>query len=349
MLVRRCRWPLTLALLLAPAVAHAGDPIAAQELFDEAKQLMVDGQYTAACPKFAESQQADPGLGTQFHLADCWQHVGRLASAWALFRDVESQAHTRGESGRERVAHDRASALEPFLPKLVVLPHEGDMTAGLTIRRDGVEIGREQWGVPVPVDPGTHAVTIDAPGKQPWGTGVEVPMEGKVVTVDVPPLAVLPRASSLGAVATPSRPAPATAIPTGVTSMMPEGAGETPAIDNRGGVQRAVGWFFVGAGVVGLASGGYFTSQWLDYRHQSNPHCVGDTCDATGTQLRSNSATQGRAALISGGSGAAALVIGSLLVATAPGPRLVSTPAARLQVVPIVDAHRGGLDLQGVW
>jgi hypothetical protein len=349
MLVRRYRWSLTLSLLFAPSVARAGDPIAAQELFDQAKQLMVDGQYTAACPKFAESQQADPGLGTQFHLADCWQHVGRLASAWALFRDVESQAHARGESGRERVAHDRASALEPFLSRLVILPHEGDTVAGLTIRRDGVEIGREQWGVPVPVDPGTHAVSIAAPGKQPWGTGVEVPMDGKVVTVDVPPLAALPRASSPVAVETPSRPPPASAAPAGVTSMMPEGAPETPVLDNRGGVQRAVGWFFVGAGVVGLASGGYFTSQWLHYRDESNPHCVGDACDAIGTQLRSTSTTQGRAALISGGSGAAALLVGSLLVATAPGPRVVSTPTARLQVVPIVDAHRGGLDLQGVW
>jgi len=176
-----------------------------------------------------------------------------------------------------------------------------------------------------------------------------VPMDGKVVTVDVPPLAALPRATSPVASATPSHPQSATATPTGVTSMMPEGTSETPMLDNHGGVQRAVGWFFVGAGVAGLGAGGYFTSQWLDLRSQSNPHCVGDACDATGTQLRSNSTTQGRAALIAGGSGAAALIVGSLLVATAPAPRLISTPAARLQVVPIVDAHRGGLDLQGVW
>src|SRR5215831_17646129 len=124
--VSRRRWVLALPILLAPSVARAGDPVAAQALFDEAKQLVADGHYAAACPKFAESQQADPGAGTQFHLADCWQHVGRVASAWALFREVESQAHARGETGRERVAHDRAAALEPFLPKLKIVTHEGE-------------------------------------------------------------------------------------------------------------------------------------------------------------------------------------------------------------------------------
>ena len=345
----RCRWSLALALLFVPSVARATDAVAAQALFDDAKQLMADGRYTAACPKFAESQQADPGLGTQFHLADCWQHVGRMASAWALFREVESQAHARGETGRERVAHDRAAGLEPFLSKLLVLPHEGDSIPGLTIRRDGVEIGREQWGVAVPIDPGAHTVAVYAPGKQPWGTGVEVPLDGKIVTIDVPPLSTLPNLAAV-AVVTPLRP-PVTAATstTGVTSMMPEGPSETPVVENRGGTQRAFGWFFVGAGAVGLATGAYFGSQWLDYRNQSDPHCVGDACDAAGRQLRSNSTTQGRAAIIAGGSGAVALIVGALLVATAPGPRVVSSPAARVQVVPIVEAHRGGLDVQGVW
>jgi hypothetical protein len=345
--VSRGRW-LTLAILLLPSTARAADPIAAQALFDEAKQLMADGRYTAACPKFAESQEADPGLGTQFHLADCWQHVGRLASAWALFRDVESQAHARGEFGRERVAHDRAAALEPFLPRLQIVPRDAERIPGLTIRRDGAEIGREQWGVAVPIDPGAHAVVAYAPGKQPWGTGVEVPLDSKIVTVELPPLLNLPTASSAAPAAPLRPPSPATA-PTGVTSMMPASPGETPIVENRGGVPRAFGWFFVGAGVVGLASGAYFGSQWLDYRNQSAPHCAGDACDPAGLQLRSNSTTQGRAAIIAGGSGAAALIVGSLLVVTAPGPRIVSTPAASVQVVPVVEAHRGGLSLQGVW
>jgi hypothetical protein len=352
--VLRCRWLLTLSLLGVPGVARASDAVAAQALFDEAKEMMTEGRYTAACPKFAESQQADPGLGTQFHLADCWQHVGRMASAWALFRDVESQAHARGETGRQRVAHDRAEALEPFLPRLVIQPHQGDATAPLSIRRDGVEIGREQWGAAVPIDPGAHAVAFSAPGKQPWGTSVEVPMDGKIVTVDLPPLSTLPGAVPVAA-ASPSRP-PAAVAPTtqanapGVASMMPGGPAETPVVvENRGGVQRGIGWLLVGAGAVAIGSATYFTTQWLSYRHQADPHCAGNLCDPVGAQLRSNGATQGHAGIIAGGGGAVALIVGTVLVLTAPGPRVVSTPAARVEVVPILDAHRAGLGLSGAW
>ncbi len=349
--VPRCRWLLTLSLLAVPSVAHANDSVAAQTLFDEAKQLMTEGHYTAACPKFAESQQADPGLGTQFHLADCWQHVGRLASAWALFRDVESQAHARGETSRERVAHDRAAALEPFLPRLLILPHQGDPTQGLSIMRDGTEIGREQWGVAVPIDPGTHSVAVYVSGKQPWGTAVEVPMDGRIVSVDVPAVSTLPNIVPVAA-SSPVRPPLATqpASAPGVASMMPVSpSGETPVLENHGGLQRGIGWFLVGAGAVGIGSAVYFTTQWLSYRNQADPHCAGDLCDPVGTQLRENGTTQGHAAIIASGGGALALIVGAVLVATAPGPRIVSTPAARVQVVPIVEAHRGGLNLQGVW
>jgi hypothetical protein len=136
---------------------------------------------------------------------------------------------------------------------------------------------------------------------------------------------------------------------TGATSMMPGIPGETPVVEHPGGVQRAIGWFFVGAGVVGLGAGGYFASQWLSYRNQSDPLCPGNLCTPAGAQLRDNSTSQGVAALIAGGGGAISLIVGAALVVTAPAPRIVPTPAARLQVVPIVDAHRGGLGLQGAW
>jgi hypothetical protein len=379
MRVSPCRWVLLLPILLVPSVARAGDAVAAEALFDEAKQLMADGRYAAACPKFAESQRIDPGLGTQFHLADCWQHVGRVASAWALFREIDSQARARGETGRERVARDRAAALEPFLPKLRIVPHESEAASGMTIQRDGVEVGREQYGVEVPMDPGTHVVTVTAPGRQAWAAGVEVPVEGKIVTVDVPPLSALPTIV-VGVAPAPQHPAmgvpliapPPTAPPPlapppiapppiappppapppapsapGVTSTMPPS--ETPVVENHGGAQRAVGWFLVGAGLVGVATGAYFGSQWLDFRNQSNPHCPGDVCDPTGSQLRDHADSQGRAAIIAGGGGVLAFIVGAALAATAPSPKVVPAPAARLQVMPIVDARRGGVEVQGAW
>src|SRR5579883_2794024 len=123
----------TAAAVLAPRPATAADPAAAESLFDQGRQLMDQGRYSEACPKFEESQRLDPGLGTQFHLADCWEHLGRTATAWALFREVESQARAQGEGSREKIAHDRAATLQPMLPRLVIDPDGAASTPGLAV------------------------------------------------------------------------------------------------------------------------------------------------------------------------------------------------------------------------
>src|SRR6516164_3682204 len=81
-----------LAALTVPAVAHAQaspqDQAVAQSLYDEAKTLMNAKNFVQACPKLEESQRLDPSPATEFHLADCYEQVGRTASAWAAFLEV---------------------------------------------------------------------------------------------------------------------------------------------------------------------------------------------------------------------------------------------------------------------
>jgi serine/threonine-protein kinase len=339
--------PLLIAsLLLVPAVARAGDPVAAQALFEEAKRLMKEERYAQACPKFEESQKMDPGLGTQFHLANCWQHIGRTASAWALFREVESEARALGQVGRERVARDRAAALEPWLSKVEIAVHGAGDAPGVEIRRDGVEVGREQWNVPVPVDPGTHVVTMTAPNKQLWKTTVDVLPNSKIAMVDLPPLADVPDLAVTGRGHTPSE--SGVALVTGVTSPMPPDVGEIPVLENRGSAQRAIGWLFVGAGVAGLATGVYFGAKWLDERGSSDPHCIGNTCDPVGMSLRSDARTQARYAEVALGVSGGSLLIGTVLVATAPRPRIVIS-GAKLEIEPMVSPKAGGLRIGGAW
>jgi serine/threonine-protein kinase len=348
-------FPCLIAALLVPGIARASDPAAAQALFDDGKELMARGLAQQACPKFEESQRLDPGMGTEFHLADCWQHIGRTASAWAMFREVESQAHASGQAARERVAHDRATALEPFVSKIVITPQGAGEEPGLRIDRDGVAIDEPLWGTPVPVDPGPHVVHALAPRKVAWQTIVGVPPQGRVVTVDVP--ALLDETPPAVAVAPPPPPAPAPVpapAPTpppspGAASMMPPSAPEEPVLENRGGFQRGVGWFFVGAGVVGLAAGAYFGVHWLDDEQAAVPHCVGDACDAYGLTRRDDAHTQARYTVITAGAGAGALLLGAILVGTAPSPRIVMKDVAGLQLVPIAGPGQGGLGIHGTW
>jgi serine/threonine-protein kinase len=334
--------PLLVALLLAPAAARAADPAAAQALFDEGKQLMADGRYAEACPKLEESLRLDQGLGTEFRLADCWQRVGRTASAWAMFRQVESEAHTLGQTGRERVAHDRAEAIGAFLSRLIIDVPPDAATPGLMIARDGEDVSHAMWGVPVPVDPGPHVVRAKAPDKQPWETTVQVMPDGKNVRVDVPNLTAAPAPPAVAPPALAVAPAPVPPPPPsrpprpGVTSAMPADEDAT-VVENRGGFQRAVGWFFIGAGVVGLGASAYFGTRWL--QEQNAPEKT----------TQNDALAQRDSAEAALGVGAAALFVGTILVASAPGPRLVLRHDARLGVAPVVSPREGGLVLRGMW
>ena len=188
-----------LALALAPAAAvamvawmaqpalAAGDDVAtAQVLFDDGKRLMAQGHWSDACPKLAESQRLAPAIGTEFNLADCWEHAGRLASAWAAFLDVVDQTHKRGEAPREAAARARADAIAPRLGKLTLLVPT--RAADLEIRRDGDLVQPEVWGVAVPVDAGDHRIEARAPGRAPWSSTVKT-KDGAAASLTIPDLA----------------------------------------------------------------------------------------------------------------------------------------------------------------
>ncbi len=112
-----------LALLLvtavaAPAAADKRDPVAADALFRDARKAMTRGDFDTACAKLAESQRLDPAAGTAFNLADCEEKRGHLASALGRWR--ESIDLLRPGDARRKIATDRATALEPRVPKVAL-------------------------------------------------------------------------------------------------------------------------------------------------------------------------------------------------------------------------------------
>jgi hypothetical protein len=145
---------------------------AARALFNEARALAEKGEHAAACPKFEESMRLRPGEGTRFNLADCWEQIGRTASAWGEFLEVASSSKASGRKDREKLARRRAAALEPKLSRLIIQVTVRE--SELSVMRDGMEVRDGTWGTAVPVDPGRHSISARAPGKRPWSQEIEV-------------------------------------------------------------------------------------------------------------------------------------------------------------------------------
>jgi hypothetical protein len=187
------------AVSAAPALAQTSGEkaAAAQALFDEAMRLVKAGQSAEACPKLEESQRLDAGMATQFRLAECYEKVGKIASAWASFVAVADSAAVARLPEREAAARKRVEALAPRVPHLTLtVPPALATLDGLEVQRDGVLVARPLWGVPVPVDPGDHVVMARAPGKRPW-EGRITAAETSAVGLTLVPLEDLPPAISL--------------------------------------------------------------------------------------------------------------------------------------------------------
>lgn len=191
----------------SPALAEepSAAPSPARVLFKEARELAAQGDYQAACPKFEQSLTLEAGLGTQFNLADCWEHIGRIASAQALFVGAAASAKAAGQTDREQVLRDRAAALEPRVARMVI--EVSDPNPKLVVKRGDLPLDSDAYGKAKAVDPGKYQITAKAPGKKTWQKQVEVAPGANIITVEVPVLEAEPQAEV--AVVAAAKPEPA--------------------------------------------------------------------------------------------------------------------------------------------
>jgi hypothetical protein len=230
-----------------PARAADDDVATAQVLFEEGRRRMVRHDYEGACPKLAESQRLAPAIGTEFNLADCWEHVGKLASAWGAYLEVADQTHRRGETEREQAARARAGALEPHLGRLAVDVPASRRIADLEVRRDGEVLRESLWNVAVPVDAGEHRIEARAPGRGVWSAVVHT-SDGQTASIAVPELPSAP--PSVSVTSKPAPPADVVKPPAPVAPPIapPEGSADHTAALVTFGAALAL----TGVGVAGL-------------------------------------------------------------------------------------------------
>ncbi len=279
-------------LVVAHAARAEPDPVArstAQHLFEEARSLMDEDRFADACPKLEESQRIDPGPGTLFNLADCYEHVGRLASAWAMFADVASAAHASGRAAHEAAARRRVAQLEPKLPRLriVLAPRVADATLLL----DGQTLGQAAVDTAIPIDLGDHVVEGRTPDGATGRVAVRIEREGQLLdarlTLEPPQRTEPPR---------------------------PLVVPDDPPSSSR----RIVAVAVAGLGLVSIAAGSVFGVNALTINDESKAFCRGNVCNADGVSRRDDALDLATASTITIAMGSALLVGGALLFVTAP-------------------------------
>jgi|HubBroStandDraft_6_1064221.scaffolds.fasta_scaffold37048_3 hypothetical protein len=325
--------PVPMARAQSPS---GGEKVTAEALFEDGRRLVAEGKFADACPKFQASERLDPSAGTLLNLASCFEKQGRTAAAWGTYKEAASAADAAGRKDYVATAQRRAEALAPKLARLTVSVEQP--VDGIQIRRDGTLVDRAEWGVPIPVDKGSHTIEASAPGHKGWASAIAVGQDGAQAALSVPALEPAPQDT-----ATPAPPLvapPVVAPPAGQASTAPVERGST-------GTQRAIGIVIAGLGVVGVGLGAVFGLEAKGKYNDSLGNCETsnpDLCNSTGLSQRDSARSAGNVSTVAFGVGAAALVGGAVLWLTAP-----SSASHASGFNAFVAPALGGAVVRGAW
>ncbi len=305
--VRAVAVALAFAAACAPALAHA-DTSEPEELFAQAVELMKNDKFQEALPKLEEAQRRDPGLGTQFNLAVCYEKLGRLGSAYRNYVAVAQLAKQSGRKQREDAAREKIIALVGRIATLAITLADHDKDR-LVVRVDGAVVAHDDLGG-YAVDPGEHRIEVTAPAKKPWSTTLAAPAEGQRAAVAVP--------------------------------VLEDVKGDTKVVEiTRDGSDPRRTWGFIagGIGLAGLVAGGVTGILLLNAKSTADdrckPRCIG--ADGLPDQEGIDAVNRGKALapinVVAWGVGIAGVAVGAYLLLT--GGSSTAPPAATgLRIVP---------------
>jgi len=295
-------------------------------------QVLARKKLEEACAKFKESDRLHHSRSKSANLAECYASLGRVASAWPLFRALADEYKGQGDAERETLARQRAEDMKVRMPWLVIdVTPSAAGTAGIKVSRSSAPVEPTLWGEQIPVDPGDQRVEATAPGKKTWHRTVTLE-EKQVVTVSVPELESAPidlpsRARLPAQVSSPSTDAPSH------LGMHPQRAGALAA-GGIGGV----------AVLVGSVAGIWAISQ----SSSAKKACLTSPCNEAADTMdeAAVAAKVSNVGFIVGGAGLAAATI---LWVTAPSISDRRTSASLYIVPSIIGTDGGAIQLFGAF
>ena len=131
------------------------------------------GKLRRSLPQVRRQPAPRPLAGTLLNLANCYEKLGRTATAWATYREAASAANAAGRSDYVATAQRHADALAPHLARLTV--SVAQPVDGLLVMRDGVARRARRVGRAHPDRPRVaHASRRARPGTSRWTSHVDV-------------------------------------------------------------------------------------------------------------------------------------------------------------------------------
>ena len=255
---------ITLLLVSPPSIAQTGDDKAlALSLFADGRSLKAQGKFEEAAQKFEAAAGSMRSYGILLNLAQCYEKLGRTASAWSTWGEAKAIA---GNAKDQTDAMNAEQALVSHLSLLAIVVPQGAVRDNLTVLRDGTVIRAPAWGKASPVDPGPHTIEARAPGYKSWSTTLEIGKDADQRTVTMPPLepeearAAAPPVAPAGFPAPPATPVespPATPVapPPEVTTAAPGDGPDSGPARHTGSTQRIVGVSIITAGALAATVG----------------------------------------------------------------------------------------------
>lgn len=317
---------LSLGLWLVSAPAQAQDSAAttATALFKAGRADMKAGKYAEACPKLRESQRLVPAAGTLLNLAVCEEELGHLATAWQVF--LRAAQMLKPGDGRVEFAKKRAAALEPRVPKLTVelassAPKDARVKREFAGKELELAVG-SSLGLALPVNPGTHRITVEASGYRPRIYDVEI-TEGVQQKLKV----------SVGAKA--PEPEPEQAPPAGPPPGASPGPGPGQSAPEVGQDSTAAGrpgpwiWVAYGVGALGIATGMTTAVLANDKRDQADDECPNKQCSSKGLSLVDDGEGLATISYVGWGVGLVGLAVGTVLLLTGGSGAEARAPSSR--------------------
>ncbi len=197
--VRRPRlWPLVCsALSAAPALAQdAAEPkpaapaapeppdtatLDARRHFKAGTKLYRDGNYGGALAEFEEAYRLKPGSGSLQNVALSQKGLFRYSEAAATLEQLIARHESELSEGERKAVDDALSELKGLVAsiKLRVVPETS------RVLLDGKNLAPSEWAVPLVLNVGEHALSVDAPGYNPERRTLRVAGGQRELPIDV--------------------------------------------------------------------------------------------------------------------------------------------------------------------